>query len=251
MKFISWIVLTSTLVAPLCSQTAQQKSAYLKEAQIDEKGETVQIIANSPRPLQQALEALFQKYGWVVDYEDPEFTSDRDLVKDEGPGKQTLPAGGRFTVEFPAKNPEEEKILQLVVDAYNKSNNPGQYELRKGSQGNFAAVGTQARNAMGKLSAQRPLFDTPIMIPAGKRSLSETLSLICRTLAEHQKVSVTLGVTPRNLTNQTQVVVDGKQTPARDLLQQILIVPNRHLYWQLLFDPSSKGYWLDIHAFRN
>lgn len=32
---------------------------------------TVTIMASSPRPLWQALEAVKRRYGWTLDYEDP------------------------------------------------------------------------------------------------------------------------------------------------------------------------------------
>lgn len=248
MKFTTWIVLTAMVLPFFCVAAAQEKASYLKQAEVVEKRDTVQIVANSPRPLLQVLDALRQKYGWVVDYEDPQFTSDLDLVKGMGPDKQTLPAGGRFVVEFPTRNPEKEKILQLVVDAYNKSNNPGQYELRRSDQDHLATVGTQARDAKGQLVHQEPVFDDPITIPMGSRSLSATLRLICQVIAEHRKIPVTLGVIPRHLADDTQVEAGGTKVSARDLLRQSLAVSSHRSYWRLLFDPSFKGYWLDVHV---
>jgi hypothetical protein len=245
MKLTACIFFTAVLFPSAYTPAAQEKAAYLKQAELVEKGDTVQIVANSPRPLLQVLDALLQKYGWVVDYEDPQFTSAPDLR--QSPDKQTLPAGGRFVVEFPARNPEE-KILQSVLDAYNKSENPGKYELRKSADNHFAAVGTQARDAKGRLAHQESAFDTVITIPAENRSISATLDLICRAIAEKQKIPITLGVIPRHLADLTQVKAGGTKVPARDLLRQSLAVPNRQLYWQLLFDPGSKGYWLNVHA---
>lgn len=237
-------------LSPAVSQAPKEKNSYLRQAEVHETGGTIQVVANSPRPLAQVLDALIQKYGWAVDYEDPQFISKLDLVESAGPGNQTLPGGGRFSVEFPARNPEKEKILQLVVDSYNKSDNPGRFELRKSGQDTFVVVGAQARDVKGQLSHQQALFDTPITIKTGKRSVSDTLKFICQTVAERQPILVTIGVSPRGLLDTTEVEVGGVQVPARELLLQSLALTHRRLYWRLLFDPSSKGYWLDIHLIR-
>ena len=60
---------------------APNKTPYLRQASITETTEAVHITANSPRPLLQALDALRHKYGWVVSYEDPAYTSSLDVVE--------------------------------------------------------------------------------------------------------------------------------------------------------------------------
>src|SRR5579862_5238750 len=76
MKLIKWATTLSVCVAmQALSQTAPGARPYLKEAAISQTAGTVRIEANSPRPLAQVLDALRQKYGWVVDYEDPQYVS--------------------------------------------------------------------------------------------------------------------------------------------------------------------------------
>ncbi len=247
MRSIKRVILVIMLAVSLAgSQSRPEKHSYLRQAEVHETKGTVQIVANSPRPLAQVLDALFQKYGWMVDYEDPRFTSKMDLTESDGPSKQIVPSGGSFTVEFPA-NMEKEKVLQLVTDSYNKSTNPGRFELRK-VQDTFAVIGVQARNSQGQLSPQKPLFDAPITVKKQKQNISDTLKLICQTLSKRTGTAITIGVTPRNLLDRGQIEVGGAQLAARDLVLQSLTLPDHQFYWRLVFDPGSKGYWLDIHT---
>jgi len=249
---LALLVVAHVIVAPAFSQTPpeknpSEKTSFLKRATISENAGTTVITANSPRPLAQALDALQQKYGWLVGYEDPQFLSKSDLAEPATPGSQILPAGSRFTAEFPSTVSDEEKILQTVVDAYNSSENPGRFELRKTKQGNFSMVGTQAKNAQGHITPQRPVLDAPITLLPRQRTATDTINLISRRIAEQRGVKITLGVSPRNLLDHNNVKVSGTKVPARELLLQVLSSLRGTFYWRLLFDPNSKGYFLDIH----
>jgi hypothetical protein len=258
MKLIKCAAYLSLLViSQAASQTARESRSYLKQAAISETAGTVHIVANSPRPVAQTLDALQQKYGWVVGYEDPQFNSKLDLVEAEDAGGRPpatkvpsrIPAGGQFSVDFPASTTEEDKTLQIVVDAYNRSNNPGRFELRKSKQGTFSVVGVEARDAQGKLSKQPVLFDVPITLANRQRTASATLKLICQKIAADRHIAVTIGVAPRKLLAH-DVTVGGTKVSARELLIQTLASTRHSFYWRLLFDPNSKGYFLDIHSTR-
>ena len=136
-KQIHHVIFLSFLIALQTSaQTSKGSRSYSKDATISLSGGTVHIVANSPRPLEQVLDALQQKYGWAINYEDPQYISSMDIVTSAGgDSRSKLPAGETFAVEFSATAPEEEKILHLVVDSYNQSKNPGRFrELRRDTQ---------------------------------------------------------------------------------------------------------------------
>jgi hypothetical protein len=266
------------------SQSKPEASGYLKEAQVSETEGTVHVVANSPRPLQQVLDALYKKYGWAIDYEDPRLISQLDLVDvadpvTHAPHAQTLPAGGKFTVDFPAVSialpqpastftptdsttptpaapvsampvsGDEEKTVRLVVDAYNKSDNPGRFEVRKNGQGNLAVVGIAARDAKGQISQQKPILDTPLTVPRRQRTATETIELLCQKLTTLRGAKVAIGVNPRNLLDHTPVTVGAtKAAPARDLLRQTLTAAHCNCYLRVVFDPASKGFYLSIHS---
>jgi len=250
MKLTKWGMLLSIWVAfQASSQTTQNLRPYLKEATITQTGKIVRIDANSHRPLAQILDALRQKYGWVVEYEDPQYVSSIDLVTEPGSNPQSqIPAGAGFSVEFPATAPDQEKTLRLVVDSYNHSKNPGRFDVRRNTQGNFFVVGTSAHDEKGGISPQQVLFDLPLTLPSEERTITETVNLICQEITSQSHTAVTLGVSPRSLLDRATVKLGGGKVPARELLLQSLTATRHTLYWRLLFDPDSKGYLLSIHS---
>lgn len=225
-------------------------SAYLKEAVMSESAGTVHVSANSPRPLEQVLDGLQKKYGWVVNYEDPQYVSHVDLMDTHDASAAQVPAGGSFSVDFPATAPDEEKILRLVVDAYNRSKNPGQFELRRSQQGLFYVIGTGAHDEKGAIATQQVVLDLPVTFPTQERTIADTITLIGQSIAQQTHFEVTLGVMPRSLIAHAPVKLGGTKVPARELVLQSLQAAARPMYWRLLFDPSTKGYFLNIHVVR-
>ena len=231
------------------SQADPNVRPYLKEATVSQTAGIVHIDANSPRPLAQVLDALRRKYGWAVDYEDPQYISSVDLMPaSRGNSQSQIPAGDSFSVEFPATAADEEKILRIVQDSYNRSKNPGRFEVRRNSQGNFAVVGISAHDEKGNISPQPALFDLPLSLTTEERTITDTVNLICQEIASQSHTAVTLGVSPRSLLDRTTIKMGGARIPARELLRQSLMATHHTLYWRLLFDPDSKGYFLSIHS---
>jgi hypothetical protein len=165
-----------------------------------------------------------------------------------------VPGGGNFVVEFsaaPAPNaiPDEQKTLQMLVDAYNKSGNPGRFELRKDKdrqEGVFDVVGTAAHDSQGKIAPQQVLLDSPVTIPAQERTFSDTVDLICQTIEDKTRVKITLGIHPLGL-DRTNVTAGGKELSARSYLFRTMESTSRKLVWRLLYDPESNSYFLNIH----
>jgi len=232
-----------------------------KQALISQTGPTVHLSANAPRPLEQALDALQQKYGWEVDYEDPQYISELDVAEVPDPqfraphpeGRTRVPSGGAFNVDLAIglnALPDEEKILSVIIDSYNRSKNPGQFELRRIAQQNFDIVGVSTLDKQGRLSRQEVLLDLPITVPVLQRSASDTIALICERIAERSHINVNLGIYPRRLLDFPKVTVGGTASPARTLLASTLASTGRKIYWRMLFDPDSKTYFLNLHSVR-
>ncbi len=243
--------------------TAFGQTSHSKAALISEKDGTVHVVANDSRPLLQTIDALQAKYGWRINYEDPQYTSQLDIVdakdlQDKATypnGEHRMPGGGNFTVDFPAKMPpvssgETRKILQSIMESYNRSNNPGRFELREDSSGDvFDFVGVSAHDAQGKVSAQQVLLDQPLTIAAQERTFSDTMDLMCDALAERTHVKVSLGVHPMGL-DRTKVTVGGKDLAARAYIARAVESSGRKLEWRLLYDPDSSSYFLNLHQIK-
>ncbi len=231
---------------PAFAQTVHSVASYTKDATIIETAGIVHISANSPRPLEQVLGVLQRRFGWVVNYEDPQYVAASDVVLEPGGGHSQLPAGGGFSVDFSATAPNEEKILHQVVDAYNNSKNPGRFELRHDSNGNFCIVGTAAHDMKGNISPQQVPLDLLLTVAAEERSINDTLTRICEEISKQMHSDLVVGISPRSvLVNRAQI--GGAKIAARELLIQSLITTHQKLYWRLFFDPNSRTYLLNIH----
>ncbi len=261
---MNWIKSLAFLGAVLIGHSWAQTSAKTgrqtappppSEASISRVGNAVHVSVNGPRPLERAVDALRLKYGWLVSYEDPQYLSAKDLTESAGEKGFLQPAGGAFTADIPvgeppADAPPEDKSLKLVVDAYNRSGNPGQFELRRSDDGAVAVAGVAARDEKGTVSAQKVLLDSMITVPVEQRTIADTVNLICQKLADETHLPVAVGVTPRSLVDHINVKAGGTKSPARTVLSQALAASDHPLYWRLLFDPNSKGYLLNIHWLR-
>jgi len=248
MKRIWPAVLFSVLVV---SQAFSQAGQSSRQATVSESAGKIHFSANSPRPLMQILEAFWQKFGWVVSYEDPQFTAPQDLsAAGQGDNSTQLPNGHDFAVDVAANAPDEEKTLGAVIAAYNQSKNPGRFELRKLPSEGFSIAGTAAYDNNGKISPQQVPFDIPITLPSQERKLGETVNAILQEVSNRSHIQFTLAVAPNSLLDNTKVTIGGNPVPARELLRQSLSAGQVKMYWRLIFDPTSKGYFLDIHTIR-
>lgn len=129
---------------PVC---AAQENAIIRHV------DSATIFADGPKPLMQAVTALSEEYGWVIDFEDPPTTT-----------KDTGPCGGLFRSRFgepsasiAEQEPEEERVLYTLVADYNKSGNPGEFIVVHEAYRRFAVVGT-AKNGTQKAA----ILDTPV-----------------------------------------------------------------------------------------
>ncbi|HEY6768517.1 MAG TPA: hypothetical protein VI386_27480 [Candidatus Sulfotelmatobacter sp.] len=222
-----------------------------KEAAAPKADAGFHFSVTAPRPLALALDSIRVKYGWLVSYEDPKYLFGKDVADAPDVKGSLIPGGAAFSVDVPASGsepPSEDTLLKAVVDAYNKSGNPGQFEVRKSAEGAVSVVGIAARNEQGAVLPQKPLLDLPITVPAAQRTISDTLEIICKALGKEAHIPVTIGITPRNLVDHADVKAGGSMKPARRILAQAL-GPSRHpLYWRLIFDPTGKAFVLNIHS---
>jgi hypothetical protein len=230
-------------------------TSQIKKPLIYQVGNVVHINAEGPRPLLRALGALQEKYGWIVNYEDPEYPGDSD----SGASSQSLPqrrhpnarnVKERFSMEFssgpePDIPPDENSVLRIVVDAYNESNAETQFELRKQQDGGFDVVGTAPRED-GEISGRQSILDVPITLEVKRRTADETVALICQTLSHLGKIPVTASGVGSHAQGQKTVAIGGIRISARTLLARTLATMGERLSWRLLYDANEKSYELDL-----
>ncbi len=234
--------------ATLLGQTGPQKRDYLDKAQIEVQGSVLKIVADDPRPLNQVINGLAERFHkWSFDYEDPRYDYPEDLIDNtparlmaENPdGKHFyIPAGGSFSVtvkDFDDTNPKNElRTLEEIVKAYNKSKNPGRFKVLELDEKTFAIVGIGAAHG-----SQTPIMDAKISMNTGPVSADEALHQWADELGQKTSYKV-LGdpVIASNLLMQKVVTVQADSLSAREVLRQIFKAAgdNYNWEWDLRFD---------------
>jgi len=247
------------------------KPSFMNAAVVQHNGTSGTLTANDPRPLMQAIEAISQEYGWTVDYEDPPYRSQFDLVDDTDPiWRANHPtakgvvrvSGGLFQTNFPepstiSGNDVEEQVLQKLVADYNSSGNPGKFIVRKQAEGRYAVIGVSRRDDAGRDQSINAPLDTAISFPVQERDARATLHLIADSVTAKSGVKVYLGMTglSSDPLQEATLTIGGSNVPARTLLLQALdSLSSTSLHfrgifvWEFLFDADMNAYYLNLRS---
>ena len=255
MLVVALTVLLAVLMLP-AQQLHRTHSDFAKKATVQVVNSSASVVANSPRPLLQALMGIAERYAWTINYEDPLYSSG-ELIDDTNPqwralhpqaGGTRIPVGGVFRASFPVspnmeRGSEGERValLKLVAD-YNQSGNPGKFALLPPAKGFFSVVGKSTRGtAMGQ-----SILDTPVSFSSASRTANATIDLVLEEVTAKTGIAIVKGVTPLNVTALNRVSVGGTAVPARDLLQQTIAQMPIKLVWHLLFDPDQGAYYFNL-----
>ena len=186
---LACLLLGSLLFAETARPPQQERQKFMPEGVVEHKAGSATVAANDPRPLAQAVSAMREEYGWLVDYEDPPYMSDAELVDDtdpqwrashpNAPGVRRV-AGGAFKSEYQESAGEttrggQEAVLRKIVSEYNRSGNPGKFTVRLEEEGRFAVVGLSIKNQAGQDQNVTPVLDTLISVPAKQLSAGESI----------------------------------------------------------------------------
>ena len=238
----------------------QQQRGYYDAAVIEHKVGSGTVTANDPRPLMQALAALNEEYGWMVDYEDPPYTSDSDLLdvtddqwraRHPNGRRVTIPAGGAFECSYQEDStnmrPEgEAAILRKIVAEYNRTSNPGRFALASQGRGRFTVMGLAVKEQVGQEQKVMPVLDTHISIPVAKRTTGEAIGLILHELSAKCDSKVGMGGGPINLLINSNVTTGGNDISARQLLLQTLDATGVPLIYTLMYFEDTNTYLLNL-----
>jgi hypothetical protein len=243
------------LLGTLPAQDSNEHHHWLPEGIIETHGTNATVKAVSGLPLAQAITAVREEYGWVVDYEDPPYQSSYDLVERGDPGKRRMVArGGAFQSTYPVmpdmwSSPAvERKVLEKIVSDYNQSGMPGNFFVRQQSDGSFAIIGDSITSANGSKQPVPAILDTPVTIPAMPRNLYETLKLIGDALTLKTRTKVTALAYSANFAMQSMVSVGGTNVSVRSLLIQTAKQLPVATVWDLYYDPGTPMYFLNFGA---
>ena len=246
-----WLVACASLVA-----------AFAARAEL-------QLSISDPRPVARAIEVLSERHGLVITYEDPPYGFEGDVedvtatVNRGGvqPGHRVLiPRGGSIEVTYSVssasgKVEHADALIRKVLDTRFVTGGGPQFEVLQ--QGDvFHVVPVMIKNSAGAWVAAHSMLDTRITMALRSRSGLEMVDAICSALTAAAGVRVAIGVVPTSALANEQVIDGGTNESARDILSRSLkhvsmenekkFGAERPYVWQLLFDPATRGYFLNL-----
>ncbi len=245
----------------ICWQTPDQNSThvkewtdrhahYLGEPKIKRIGSWLHVTANDPRPLDNVLGALEHQHGWHINYEDPQYRK-ADIVDDTAPSwlqehpngpRAYVVAGGAFYAQIAVDQhfPEDPtQVLTALVEAYNRSGNPGRFELRSANHESFDIVPTAAADG-----PQTPLLDTVMDFATTDSVSASSLEAFCEELTRQSGQSIELFFVNPTSQGIGKINLHVQKQPAREILRQMLGQITSTKSWRLLYDPDVKKFLL-------
>jgi hypothetical protein len=232
----------------------ERHARYLAEPKIRETASWLEITANDPRPLDSVLGALVRQHGWHINYEDPQYGKE-DIIDDTAPSwlkehpngpRAYVVAGGAFYAKIAIDGyfPDDPmQVLPALVEAYNRSGNPGRFELRTTTNHEwFDVVPTAAGDG-----PQNPILDTMMSFNATDSvNIGSSLQAFCDELTRQSGQTVEFwrvfsAGTPQE---HETIKLHAQNEPARKVLRQILDQVTSVKTWRLLYDPDPRKFHL-------
>jgi len=250
----------------LFQQTPDPNGAHIKEwterhaqysaPKITQTDSSLEITANDPRPLDSVLAALAHQHGWHINYEDPKYGK-ADLVDDTAPSwLQEHPNGGRVYAvvggAFFAKIPidgyfpyDPVQILPTLVEAYNRSGNPGRFALHTINHDSFDIVPTAAAGG-----PQAPLLDTVMSFDATDMVPATELRKFCEKLSRVSGQTVvfdgSFGLPMSAPQYEVGIKQHSQNQAAREILREIYRQVGSTYCWRLFYDTDSNQFVLQL-----
>jgi hypothetical protein len=263
------MVIRSTFLLMLCllpfRQMPEQNAAHIKawterhaafmpEPRINAAESFLEITSNAPRPLDDIFASLDQQHGWHINYEDPQYGKS-EIVDDTAPswleehpnGPRAYGiAGGAFSVKIPIDGyfPDDPlQVLPPLLDAYNRSGNPGRFELLAVGKNSFDVIPTASSDG-----PQTPLLDTVMSFDSPEDSAAyPVLRKFCEELSRKTGHTIIFGGTGSPSENgllQAHIQQHSVNQPAREILRQMYAQVGSTDCWRLLYDPDLNQFWL-------
>ena len=247
------------LCGRLCAQGVLEPHPYMQQGVVKHHDGAATVKADHARPLNQAVAAVREEYGWTVNYEDPPYQSKYGVMDMTNPKYRAEhpdapvrlgPAGGAFQSTYPEtpsmwnSSATEQQVLEKVVSDYNKSGNPGNFTVSHLPDGNFDVIGDSIHNDTGAGVHIVPILDTPIYIPRATLSGYGVIQAILNALSAKTGVHMGIGLAPDPLLGQAKFTLGGSNASARALLMQVMDGLGRKYVWEFIYEPEPPEYIL-------
>jgi hypothetical protein len=196
----------------------------------------------SPRPLSDVALRIEQLSGHVVSYEDAPFRYPGDVHRN--PTGQLVPRGGLIEIRY--RSGAVRQALDDALAQHELAGLPGWFEIEDDADASHV-VPTGYRTSAAGTHPWQALMRTPVSLTLPAPSGLDVVSRITDALAAAREVTVSIGSVPVNLLAQYVGVERRWSGQAGALLLQLFSDIGRLLSWQLLHDPGTGVFVLNIH----
>jgi hypothetical protein len=201
------------------------------------QGKPIEIRVDDPRPLANAVQALEERFGWVITYEDPPFVHTSDLIDRADPEakradaglpavapRDLVPRGGAFTFtyELPdGQEPAPERVLMSLLSQFHSRNLGSEFRLfHTGSV--FHIVPAKSKDSAGEPVVRRSVLSTRISVKAERRTVTDMIREILREVSKSTSIPMIVATIPMNRFRQVEVQGGATDEPAQDVLLRTL-----------------------------
>jgi hypothetical protein len=184
------------------------------------------------------LEAVRREYGLVLDYEEGP-SNDPGRLSGEGVNRIRRPASYTISTTEPNLTSQAAKA-QFIQDILRQFQAQGSPEF-------VVIQGENGRLTVAPASASERLLDTPIILKAAKRTISETAEAIFAELRKEHGISIQRGgIVDSGLDQTTVTVGSDRPTSVRKLLEQALDGAPCRFVWGESLEPSDGNYYISF-----
>jgi hypothetical protein len=250
-RFSALLVAAGVIAHPVGALATNVETASLN---VDHGVTTLAV--ESARPIATAVQALVDRFGVVITYEDPRYAYKGDLQdvteqvrKDLDrypPGRAPrviVPKGGKLTVK--ARSADVAAILEQLIRVQSTTGQGGHFRVEHTGDA-FHVVPTESRDRDGNWAVNRSILDIPISLPIQDRAYQEMIAVICKALsaAAHTRIWIGSGVGGglMSINGPPQYRLGANNEPARSVLMRALtaVAADRgKLTWVLFYGDDS------------
>jgi hypothetical protein len=206
------------------------------------------------RPLAEALKILERNFRDTITYEDALYLRRFDVMRNRDKEPQK-PRGGIIDFSYSPDMPSYRAIQNCLADYNHDRDNPAVFTIEYEEEEPVIHVfPILLRDMRGEIPDEEhflvphtPILSTVISVSEQDKSPLDILRAICGKVAESSGAVINMGEFPQERLSVSPVSFSVADRPARVALTGFLKSISRYLSWQLLYDPKSKEYILNIH----
>ena len=198
------------------------------------------------RPLAEALKILEEIFGVTITYEDTLFLFRFDLMMNRA-GEPQMPRGGMIDFSY-APNDSAEQVIRYCLAAYHDHTaNTGIFTMEKDGSV-FHVFPMESKDEQDILVPYDSVLATAISVSEQDKTPLDILRAICAKAVESSGTKINVGEFPQDRFSAPLSSFSTDNKPARVALTEFVKTVHRKLSWQLIYDPKSEEYILNIHS---